>query len=169
MKIRARKAIVPGVVGAVLALAAVPFAFAGDSSPQDETPPPYAVENFDYPGAQNVLETKGILLKRGDGHIILSACDYDRDQIRVLTVKDTSVNREGTYCFETNHTTGWLTLELPRVFALETGTHPISADIIGSSSGTKKQVDVGKGGFESVGEGTVGGERSVLLEIRVTG
>ncbi|WP_260463422.1 hypothetical protein [Streptomyces sp. TRM72054] len=168
MTFRVRNLLIPGAVGAVLVLAAVPFASAEDTATQAVTPP-YAVEDFNYPGAQKVLETKGILLKRGDGHIVLADCDYNRDQIRVLTVKDASVNRDELYCFEASGTSGWLTLELERVFALETESHPISADLVGTTSGTTVKVDVAKNGYKSVGEGTVGGERSVLVELRVTG
>jgi hypothetical protein len=67
----------------------------------------------------------------------------------------------------TSTPSGYLTLELPRVFALETGEHPISADLTANGSTTTVEVD--EGGFKSVGEGTVGGARSVLVEIRVTG
>jgi hypothetical protein len=125
------------------------------------------VEDFNYPGAADILTTRGIELKRGDGHIVLAECDTALDQIRVYSVADDAVDREGSYCFRATAKTGYLTLELPRVFALETGAHPISADL--TANGATTTVAVPKDGFESVGEGTVGGARSVLVEIRVTG
>ncbi|MGV9341722.1 hypothetical protein [Streptomyces sp. NPDC003688] len=137
----------------------------------DPAPPtgsiPYAVEDFNYPGADQILATKGILLKRGDGHIVLTECGQNANEIRVYTVKDSAANRDAQYCFKPTASTGFLTLELPRVFALETGDHPISADL--TVEGQTTQVDVPEGGFKSVGEGTVGGAQSVLVEIRVTG
>ncbi|MEV6162457.1 hypothetical protein AB0L71_11130 [Streptomyces sp. NPDC052052] len=151
------------------ALIVVPYAFASETTVDaaSEDVPPFAVEDFTYPGAAQVLADKGILLKKGDGHILLADCDYSVDQIRVLTVKDTSVGRDEMYCFKATSTTGYLTLELPRVFALETGEHPISADL--TANGETTTVDVPEGGFKSVGEGNIGGARSVLVEIRVTG
>jgi len=128
---------------------------------------PLAVEDFSYPDADRILATKGIKLQRGDGHILLAECDQSTQQIRVYTVKDTSAGRDGLYCFRTTAKSGHLTLELPRVFALETGTHPISADL--KANGQTTTVVVPKDGFESVGEGSVGGAQSVLVELRVTG
>lgn len=128
---------------------------------------PSAVEDFGYPDADRISATKGIKLQRGDGHILLTECDQSAQQIRVYTVKDASAGRDGLYCFQATAKSGYLTLELPRVFALETGTHPISADL--SANGETTTVDVAKDGFESVGEGSVGGARSVLVELRVTG
>ncbi|MFC9622228.1 hypothetical protein ACFTXM_20270 [Streptomyces sp. NPDC056930] len=129
--------------------------------------PPAAVEDYSYPGAAGIEATRGIKLKKGDGHILLAECDQSASQITVLTVKDDSANRDGTYCFRVTAKTGYLTLELPRVFALETADHPLSADL--TAEGKTQTVVVPKDGFESVGEGTVGGARSVLVEIRVTG
>ncbi|TRV76890.1 hypothetical protein FKN01_17385 [Streptomyces sp. 130] len=98
---------------------------------------------------------------------MLAECDYTVDQIRVSTVKDTTVGRDGLYCFRATGATGYLTLTLPRVFALEAADHPISADL--TANGQTQTIDVAEGGWKSVGEGTVGGARSVLVEIRVTG
>ncbi|MBT2389051.1 hypothetical protein J7E87_06350 [Streptomyces sp. ISL-1] len=98
---------------------------------------------------------------------MLAECGQTANQIKVLTVKDDSAGRDGTYCFQATAATGYLTLELPRVFALETTEHPISADL--TANGETNTVQVPKDGFEPVGEGTVGGAASVLVEIRVTG
>ncbi|MFF3340808.1 hypothetical protein [Streptomyces flavidovirens] len=133
----------------------------------EEGAPPFAVEDFAYPRAADVLATKGIELKRGDGHILLAECDQAADQIRVLTVEDSAAGRDGTYCFRATAKTGYLTLSLPRVFALEATSHPISADL--TANGATTTVNVDKGGFEPVGEGNVDGARSVLVELRVTG
>ncbi|MFD3354724.1 hypothetical protein [Streptomyces fradiae] len=128
-----------------------------------------AIEDYTYPGATRILASQGILLKKGDGRILLADCDLAADQIRVSTVKDESVGRKETYCFTAIGRTGYLTLELPRVFALEaTEDHPISADL--TADGQTTTIRVPKGGFATVGEGDLpsGGKRSVLVEIRVT-
>ncbi|MFJ5275523.1 hypothetical protein [Streptomyces parvulus] len=128
---------------------------------------PNIVEDFNYPGADRILADEGIKLKRGDGRIQMVECGQTTDQIVVYTVADTSVGRKGTYCFRTTAASGYLTLELPRVFALETGEHPVSADL--TAEGQTQTVSLAEDEFKSVGEGTVGGAHSVLVEIRVTG
>jgi len=166
---RTRGLFFSGVLTALAALIAVPLvSIAGNSvAVAEEAAPPFAVEDFAYPGAASILATKGIELKRGDGHIVLAECDQAADQIRVLTVEDPVAGRDGTYCFRATAKTGYLTLSLPRVFALEATDHPISADL--TANGATTTVTVDKGGFEPVGEGTTDGARSVLVEIRVTG
>ncbi|MFE4171390.1 hypothetical protein ACFRR7_04930 [Streptomyces sp. NPDC056909] len=171
---RVRRRLFAGLIGTLVSLAGVStLAFAGGAPSSAPTSgaagdsPPFAVEDYNYPNAEQILADKGILLKKGDGHIVLAECGQTANQIKVLTVEDESAGRDGTYCFRATTTTGFLTLELPRVFALETADHPISADL--TANGETTTVAVPKDGFESVGEGTVGGARSVLVEIRVTG
>ncbi|WP_329218436.1 hypothetical protein OG352_19175 [Streptomyces sp. NBC_01485] len=135
-------------------------------SPADSNPP-VAVEGYGYPGADKILAEKGIKLKKGDGRILLADCDQAVPQIRVLTIGDPAAGRADTYCFKALGKTGRLALELPRVFGLETTDHPISADL--TAGGQTTSVDVAKDGWASVGEGTQGGARSVLVELRVTG
>ncbi|MEV0040461.1 hypothetical protein [Streptomyces sp. NPDC050804] len=176
MAFRTRSLLISGVLGALAAVIGIPLAAADDSAAPRTAAgvsqaaadlPPVAVEDYTYPGAADVLATEGIELKRGDGRVLLVECDTTPDQIKVYTVGDAAVGRKDNYCFRATARTGYLTLELPRVFALETAEHPISADL--TANGTTTTVDVARGGFESVGEGTVGGARSVLVEIRVTG
>ncbi|MEV8312472.1 hypothetical protein AB0P36_35675 [Streptomyces flavidovirens] len=169
MAFRIRTFFISGAITALAAAIGVPLASAADdpATLTNGGAPPSMVEDFTYPGAANILATKGIELKKGDGRILLTECDQAADQIRVLTVKDPVAGRDETYCFRATAKTGYLTLSLPRVFALEATNHPISADL--TANGATTTVNVDKGGFESVGEGTVGGARSVLVEIRVTG
>ncbi|MDX3315217.1 hypothetical protein P1S61_40490 [Streptomyces sp. ME08-AFT2] len=169
MLFRARNVLISGTVGVLAAAIGIPLAVAGESPSQRVAAdvPPVAVEDFNYPGAADILVTKGITLKRGDGHVLLADCDTALDQIRVYTVKDDAAGRDGNYCFQATAKTGYVTLEVPRVFGLETGAHPISADL--TANGETTTVAVAKDIFKSVGEGTVGGARSVLVEIRVTG
>ncbi|MER7623848.1 FG-GAP-like repeat-containing protein [Streptomyces sp. NPDC126503] len=129
---------------------------------------PFAVEDGSYPNATQILAEKGIKLIRGDGNITLADCDPNVKQIRVMAVKDESVNRQGTYCFVSRATTGLLTLELDRVFAIDAADQPLSAALT-AEDGTTKTVTIAKDGYASVGEGQVGGSRSKLVEIRTTG
>ncbi|MFI2203752.1 hypothetical protein ACH47Z_23830 [Streptomyces sp. NPDC020192] len=136
-------------------------------TPPPASAPPVAVEDYGYPQADRILAEKGIKLKKGDGHILLADCDLAAQQIRVQTVKDESVGRQGTYCFKALGKSGRLTLELPRVFAVETTDHPVSADL--TAGGETTTVNVAQDSIAPVGEGTAGGARSVLVELRVTG
>jgi hypothetical protein len=173
---RVRRRLLAGLVGTIASVAGVTTIALAATTPSSvstsnaaEDTPPSAVEGFTYPGATRILADEGILLKKGDGHILLADCDFSANQIRVLTVEDAAVGRKDMYCFEANATAGYITLELPRVFALEASDHPISADL--TAEGETTTVNVPKGDFVTVGEGDVpsGGKRSVLVEIRVTG
>lgn len=171
---RVRRRLLAGFIGTLASLAgasALAFAAASPSSaPADRAAEKVlssAVEDYSYPNAARILADKGILLKKGDGHILLAECDQTASQIKVMTVEDKEAGRGGEYCFQATASTGYLTLELPRVFYLETAEHPISADL--TANGKTTTVDLPKGGFKSVGEGAPGGARSVLVEIRVTG
>ncbi|MCP3819228.1 hypothetical protein NLX86_14280 [Streptomyces sp. A3M-1-3] len=167
---RARHLTISAAILAVLSASVGAYAIAADNPGAQvsaEADMPFVVEDFAYPGAAQVLKDKGIKLVSGDGHITLVDCDDTAPQIRVMSVKDPAVNRDGVYCFKAHANTGQLSLELPRVFAIEAADHPISADL--TAEGTTKTVTLPKDGYESVGEGTVGGHRSVLVEIRVTG
>ncbi|MEW2169710.1 hypothetical protein AB0935_07090 [Streptomyces sp. NPDC007027] len=174
MAYRARALFVSGVIGALAVLVGVPLAFASQASVTSAPTAgadtlPSTVEDFSYPGAADILATKGIKLKKGDGRVLLTDCEPNADQIVVRTVADAEVGRADNYCFRTTAKTGYLTLELPRVFMIEllASEHPISADLTANNETTT--VDVEAGGFASVGEGQIGGPRSVLVEIRVTG
>ncbi|MEU6395287.1 hypothetical protein [Streptomyces sp. NPDC046939] len=138
---------------------------AAPSATSDEMP--LLVEDFNYPGADRVLKTEGIKLKRGDGHITLAECGRTTGQIIAMTVADGSVGRKGEYCFEVNAKSGYLTLELPRIFAFEAGGQAIKASL--TAEGQTETVAIPKDGYKSVGEGLPGGSQSVLVEIRVTG
>ncbi|MDT0611523.1 hypothetical protein [Streptomyces lancefieldiae] len=124
--------------------------------------PRYAVEDFQHPNADRILEEKGITLHRGDGHIFFAECDGSPEQIQVWTRKSAA----GTYCFQTTSTTGFLSLEVPEVYALQTTDTAVHAEL--SADGRTQEIDLAKNDFQGVGEGT-GGASTVLLELRVTG
>ncbi|WP_234382919.1 hypothetical protein [Streptomyces sp. XY332] len=153
-----------GTIGAYTATAS-----ALTSSPRlaAEPPAPFAVEDLNYPNSAQILAEKGIKLIRGDGNITLADCDDTKKQIRVVTVVEPNVNRQRFYCFTAHSTSGQLTLELARVYAIDAADHPLSADL--TANGATQTVNIPKDGYASVGEGTVGGARSVLVEIRITG
>ncbi len=125
--------------------------------------PPVVVEDFSYPDAARIKTEQGITLKRGDGSITLTTCDSAAtNQIQVWTREST----DGRFCFRSTASTGWLTLEVPEVYALATEARAVRAEL--SAEGKSQTVNVAKGEFKGVGEG-VGGTPTVLLELRVTG
>ncbi|MFJ9742562.1 hypothetical protein [Streptomyces sp. NPDC101166] len=128
--------------------------------PQAE--PPYAVENFGYPNADKILKEKGIVLRRGDGHITLTDCSAPH-QIQVWTLQNT----EGRYCFQVSGKTGYLSLEVNRVHAIRTDDRAVRASL--TTDGTTTTVDVPKDEYKPVGEGDQADPRpAVLVELRVT-
>ncbi|WP_331743379.1 hypothetical protein OG762_47705 (plasmid) [Streptomyces sp. NBC_01136] len=159
---------------ALMALVGVPVLASADPQPPGGSAgatPPSAVEDFAYPNADQIQRDQGIKLIKGDGHITLAACDASVQQIKVQTVQGQGGDVQGAYCFKATAKSGYLALELPRVIALETADHPISADLRPQAdpSAPATTVNVDKNGYKSVGEGTAGGAPSVLLELRVTG
>lgn len=92
---------------------------------------PNIVETYDYPGAARILEEKSIKLVRGDGHIVLADCDSsDKSQIKVqVTRGPDEQNKPKLFCFRATAKSGFLALEVPRVFYIETADHPVSAKL----------------------------------------
>ncbi|MCS0634087.1 hypothetical protein NX801_00090 [Streptomyces sp. LP05-1] len=127
----------------------------------DDTPPP-AVEDFAYPDAGRLLAEKGIALRQGDGHILLTDCAAPH-QIQVWTLQ----NAEGRYCFRVTGKTGYLALEVKRVHAIRTDDRAVRAKL--TVDGQSTTVDIPKDDYKPVGEGDQKDPRpAVLVELRVT-
>ncbi|NEB96908.1 hypothetical protein [Streptomyces anulatus] len=173
MAFRLRRILIPSLVGAATAaLGFSTLAVANAVSPDEKAQqgvavaadaPPYAIEDFAYPGADKIEQTRGLKLFKGDGHIILATCDESPDQIRIWSRQGDEGSR---FCFRATASSGFLTLEIPQVFAVQTADRPVSADL--SSAGKTKTVDVAKDTLQGVGEGVEGAD-TVLVELRVTG
>lgn len=173
MKFRVRGMLLAGVVGTVAALtgtalttanaAPLTTAAAAGTTDDTETQPPYAVEDFGYPDAEGILKEKGIVLRRGDGHITLTDCSAPH-QIQVWTLQNT----EGRYCFRVTGKTGYLSLEVNRVHAIRTDDRAVRASL--TTDGKTTTVDVPKDDYKPVGEGDQKDPRpAVLVELKVTG
>ncbi|MEX3102389.1 hypothetical protein DF268_36450 [Streptomyces sp. V2] len=121
---------------------------------------PSAVEDFSYPGADQVFQERKITLKRGDGRITLVNCGES------WNIKIESRLTEGGYCFRATAKTGFLSLELPEAFGVWTDDHPVSATLTAAGKETVVKVPVDE--YKPVGE-TNTGLHSVLVELRVTG
>ncbi|MFI2430514.1 hypothetical protein [Streptomyces sp. NPDC018693] len=123
--------------------------------------PGYAVEGFNYPGADRILAEKGITLKRGDGHILLADCATGTGQLEVWARSQDKI------CFDVTGTSGWLTLEIPSVYGVRGNDYATQVDM---TTGTvEKSFDVAKNSWTPVGESAdEQGREFMLVEIRTT-
>ncbi|WP_432133250.1 hypothetical protein [Streptomyces sp. bgisy154] len=123
--------------------------------------PGYAVEDFNYPGADQILAEKGITLKRGDGHITLADCVTGTGQLEVWARSKDKV------CFDVTGTSGWLTLEIPSVYGVRGNDYATQVDM---TTGTEeKSFDVAKNSWTPVGESAdEQGREFMLVEIRTS-
>ncbi|MEU7134159.1 hypothetical protein [Streptomyces sp. NPDC046261] len=163
---RARKMLLVGIAGAATVAVGVSTLSVATAAPQpgaESEIPPYAVEDFSYPNADAIFKEKGITLRKGDGRIMLADCATTTD-IQVMTTQ----SKDFKYCFKVTGKSGYLTLEIPSVYGVQTETHPVRATVT-PEGGTPQSVDVPKGQLKGVGEGVPGGAPTVLVELRVTG
>ncbi|WP_329546380.1 hypothetical protein OG548_20550 [Streptomyces sp. NBC_01356] len=165
----ARKTLLGGLTAALVvglgatALALPQIAPAAQSAAVEGMPD--LVEDFDHPGAAELLADRGVTLKRGDGHVWLT------DVTDLGECADPSniaiESRKGIFCFKTNAKSGFLTLELPDTFSIWTQDRPVKATL--TAEGTDTVVNASANDLTPVGESGDTGLRSVLVEIRVTG
>jgi hypothetical protein len=162
--LRFSKPLLAGLLAAstVAAASSLTYALTGSGAAEAAADgPEYAVEDFAHPDADRILAENGIKVLRGDGHIFFAECDGSPKQILVWSRKA----EDGTFCFQSTTTTGFLKVEVPDVYALQTGDRAVHAEL--SAEDRSQEVELTKNDFQGVGEGT-GGAPTVLLEIRVT-
>ncbi|MFH8407236.1 hypothetical protein ACH4FX_20955 [Streptomyces sp. NPDC018019] len=164
----ARRIITTGVAVAVCAAAVVAStAFfhadkSGVSATVVDARPGYAVEGFGYPGSDKIKEETGIVLKRGDGHIMLADCSSDAGLMQVKPRKGKPV------CFRITGPSGYLTLEFPSVHTIK-GSADHSADVTLTAPKAKpQQIEVPKGEWTPVGESVDPDSQYTLVEIRTS-
>ncbi|WP_185921840.1 hypothetical protein [Streptomyces sp. WAC06614] len=172
---KARKTLLRTVAGAAaagaLAWAALTGAAAGGSADTAadttalkvvaEDGPGYAIEDFGYPNADKILAERNIVLKRGDGHILLADCASANDLLEVWSRSKEKI------CFKVTGTTGYLTLEIPSVFAVKGNDYAAQVDMkVGAE---EKTWDVNKNSWTAVGESAdEQGREFLLMEIRTS-
>ncbi|GEC08986.1 hypothetical protein SSP24_66410 [Streptomyces spinoverrucosus] len=123
--------------------------------------PGYAVEDFNYPGADRILAEQGITLKRGDGHILLADCVSDTGQLEVWARSREKV------CFNVTGNSGWLTLEIPSVYAVRGNDY--QTEVAMTVDDERKTFEVGQNTWTPVGESAdPDGREHMLVEIRAT-
>ncbi|MGA4981070.1 hypothetical protein ACWDUG_28295 [Streptomyces cellulosae] len=122
--------------------------------------PGYAVEDYAYPDADKILAEQDIVLKRGDGHIVLADCAAGADLLRFL-----ARDREDV-CFAVTADTGFLTLELPSVHGVKTDDSA-NTHLEMTAEDDQVEYDIPADTWAGVGE-SVDGREHVLVEIHVT-
>ncbi|MFB7426687.1 hypothetical protein ACFC0K_25710 [Streptomyces hydrogenans] len=150
MKFIRRAMIATATAGAALGL----FAAGAVGSPEavgsprmtaaaDEAPGP-AVEDFAYPDAAKILAEQGIVLKRGDGHILLATCGGEAGLIEVWARGRDKV------CFKVTGAGGYLSLDIPAVFAIKGNDYTTTVDM---TVGTEqKSFAITQNAWTAVGE-----------------
>lgn len=164
---RSRVPVSSGALGALATIVGISLASAAGSAELLAEVPPCAAADHAPSGAADIEAVLGVELGRGAGRAVPPACGASAGRITVPTVGDSSVHRDDAHCFRVMGKTGFLALELSRVFALEAAGLFFGADL--TANGTTQTPAVDKDGFEPAGEGSVGGARPVLVEIRETG
>lgn len=137
-----------------------------DNPPEAATSPdelPFAVEDFNYPGADEILDEWGVELMRGDGHVVLVECTSGTNLLRISA---RGLPRGLEVCFRTTGNEGFLTLEVPRVFGVITNDSSNTHLELISDEGSA-EYDIPADQARAIGESAGNGD-STLLEIRVT-
>ncbi|MFC8564982.1 hypothetical protein ACFUIW_04310 [Streptomyces sp. NPDC057245] len=120
---------------------------ANDSLPMSsvaDDAPGYAVEDFNYPQADKILEEQGILLKRGDGHIVLAECDSEAGLLEVWSRSQAKI------CFRVTGDSGRLTMEIPAVYGVKGNSY--ETDVTMTVGDQEKHYEIAKDAWTNVGE-----------------
>ncbi|MBB4944836.1 hypothetical protein F4556_000371 [Kitasatospora gansuensis] len=128
-----------------------------------EATAPLAVENFSYPGAAKILTDSHVTLKSGDGNIRLADCTSTDNLIEVFSrTFDTGSVK---VCFKVTGPSGFLALELPKVYSVKGDDHTVKATL--NTGGSVSSIDIKKNLYTPVGEGT-SADGTTLLELNAT-
>lgn len=142
-----------GVAQAVSSTTAV--ATAGDEMP-------VAVEDFNYPGAAKIEAETGAVLKRGDGHLLMTSCDGGED----ISIMSRAGQKD--FCFNVTAKPAYLTLEIPQAYGIWTSADPVKTTIK-KGDGTTTVINAPANDFTGYGESGGSGESTTLIELRIAG
>lgn len=153
-------AIASGVLAALAFTGGTPHTGTALATVADDGPG-YAVEDFSYPNADKILAEQHITLKRGDGHILLTNCASGTDLLQVWSRTNSVV------CFRVTGSSGYLSLEIPSVFAVQGNSYSTEVDM---TAGTEERsFTVNKNVWTGVGEsGDPQGREFMLMEIHAS-
>jgi hypothetical protein len=128
------------------ALSAAVLPFVSGTAAADDVPPPI-VEEYDYPGADQIYAQYQIRLLKGDGHILFTDCAASGALVKVWS----RIAEHQYFCFRITGESGYLTMDVPDVFAVTGDTHELKATVV--IKGTATPTDVIKNTYTPVGEG----------------
>ncbi|MFF3982283.1 hypothetical protein ACWGNF_24740 [Streptomyces sp. NPDC055808] len=164
---RARKLILTGLSAALAvtatALGAAHAVTGGTASSAASTRDEMlsTVESFNYPNAAQIQAEQGIILKRGDGNIILTACDGTQD----ITV-NSKTKPQKDFCFAVKAKRGYVTLEIARAYGIWTTADPVKTTIK-DPDGNITVINAPANDFTGYGEATAQRVPATLIELRV--
>jgi hypothetical protein len=135
------------------------------------TPPerrPSIVEPRDYPGAADILATRGIHVFKGDGHITLVDCGANPNtppaELILVQTYDLTLPGGPDFCFRARGTSGFLTMEINKAFTIRgDNAHTVAAKVETADDQTvveTEQVDPRE--WQPVGIGQSRGEAKIL-------
>ncbi|MGW5017084.1 hypothetical protein [Streptomyces cacaoi] len=155
-----------GIVAALVASVLATTHTAGATSSAalaNEEKPAFAVEDYAYPQADKIETERGLRLKRGDGHITLADCGSADGLLEIWGRKN-----DRKVCFRTVGQSGFLTLEVPAVYAVKGNDYDTALEMT-ADGGEKKKFDIGRNEWTPVGESTdPDGREHMLVEIRTS-
>lgn len=163
--------LLPRILAAALTLGGVIAACAIGAAPTSSdlalteaaaTAPGYAVEDFAYPQADQIYAERGILLKRGDGHIVLADCASQEGLLEIWSRQSSEM-----YCFRVTGKQGYLSLELPSVYGIRGNDYNTEVEM--TVEDERKTYQIPRNEWTAVGETTdPGGREHTLVEIRTS-
>ncbi|MEU0944377.1 hypothetical protein ABZ379_16500 [Streptomyces canus] len=166
LALRALGAAALGALAWITVTAGIPGQASGETQQTNATAlvvddaPGYAVEDFNYPLADKILAEKKILLKRGDGHITLADCASGTGLLEIM-----ARDKADKICFKVVGNSGWLTLEIPAVYAIKGNDYTTAVDM--TVGAEEKSYDILKNSWTPVGEAAdPEGRDHMLVEIR---
>jgi len=133
---------------------------------------PSIVEDYSYPGADQVLATRGVKLIKGDGHIMLADCGADPNHAAadLIIAQSLAHGPDGNYinaCFRTTGASGYLSMELSQVYVIRGNNRStVKATVsLASNPSTTETDQVDPGEWQGVGVGANKPD-ATLLELR---
>ncbi|MEU1868280.1 hypothetical protein [Streptomyces gardneri] len=163
----ARKALLAGLAGVLAATAtmlgvaqAAPGTSAAAAASEAEMP--YAVEDFNYPYAEKIKADTGVVLKHGDGHLLMTTCDGTQD----ILIESRFGAKQ--FCFDVTAKPAYLALEIPQAYGIWTSDDPVKTSIK-EDSGATQIVNAPANDFTGYGEVGDTGNPTMLIELRITG
>jgi hypothetical protein len=153
-------AVIAGVALFTVSAAGSTAQTAAPAAPTDVQPS--LVEDYTYPGADQILATYGVVLISGDGHLLFDDCTTPPTGsiglIKVYTTEFIGPNKKGLVCFRVLGSAGSLNVKVPGVYeirgdGLTAGAgHKLKAEVT-TDAGAHTIVDCNPSGSTPVGIG----------------